>query len=366
MRRIVPAAALLALGLAALTACDAESAPAGTEGEAVDVSEYQEIADAAMADTAEWPGPVDGPAAATGIKAMFIACGFGAEGCKGPADAAVEAGEAIGWDVTVVDGQFDPQIYSRSISQAIDGDYDVVIINAITDAAVSEQIAAARAAGIIVGSLDGANVPSETGVTFEVDQPFEQQGINMASYMIAKTKGKANVALLRSPEFASTAQWIEAAAQTFEECATCTIAKDDQFTSSEADQRLPTLISSTLRQDPTVNVVVGSYDAALLSSIPTLAAEGHEGLLIGGFNGISPMIQFVRDGMATATSAVPLKWGTWAAFDNANRLLQGEEIVEQNLPTRLITVDNIDSVTSEGQWDGGQDYQAHFSEIWNG
>lgn len=362
MRKLALAPLITAVALVALTGCAGNASASGSA--TIDTSSYQAAAEKAMKAPTAWPGPVDGPKAATGVKAMFIACGFAAEGCKGPADAAAEAGAAIGWDVTVVDGQFDPQIFSRSISQAIDGGYKVIILNAISSDAVAAQVAAARKAGIIVGSLDGANTPSDTGVTFEVDEPVAAQGENMANYMIWKSGGNAHANLLVAPEFNVVATWMGAAQKVFESCSTCTVSKVDQFTSSEADTRLPTLISSTLRQDPKVNVVLGGYDAAMLSTIPTLAADGRTDLLVGGFNGISPMIQFIRDGKATATSAVPLKWGTWAAFDNANRLLQGQAIVAQNLPTRLITVDNIADITTTGQWDGGQDYKSHFTAIW--
>jgi ribose transport system substrate-binding protein len=357
------AAGLLALSMAA---CSSGPEATNSDGGAVDVSKYQTAAEQAMNPTSDWKGPATGPAAKADAKVMFIACGFAAEGCKGPADAATEAGAAIGWDVTVVDGKFDPQIYSRSISQAIDQKYDAIILNAISADAVAEPLKAARAAGIVVGSWDGANKPSDTGVSFEVDEPLEQQGINMANYMIWKTEGKANVSLLNAPEFNVVNTWVTAAKETFKECSTCTIAKDDQFVSSDAATRIPTLISSNLRQNPNINVVIGGYDAALISAIPTLTPTPEKPVLIGGFNGISAMLQFIRDGKASATSAVAIKWGTWAAFDNVNRLLQDQPIVEQKIPTRLITTENVEDITPGSQWDGDADYKTTFKTIWAG
>src|SRR5690349_8242793 len=138
MRKLIAgtAAGLIALSLAACSG-GTTAAPAG-DGQPVDVTKYQSAAEKAMTPTSDWKGPATGPAAKAGAKIMFIACGFAAEGCKGPADAASEAGSAIGWDVTVVDGKFDPQIYSRSISQAIDQKYDAIILNAISADAVAE------------------------------------------------------------------------------------------------------------------------------------------------------------------------------------------------------------------------------------
>ncbi|GAB6987652.1 hypothetical protein [Nocardioides pyridinolyticus] len=39
-----------------------------------------------------------------------------------------------------------------------------------------------------------------------------------------------------------------------------------------------------------------------------------------------------------------MEWGAWAAMDNMNRMLAGEEAVEQNVPIRLITAENIDDI----------------------
>lgn len=365
MRKFIAGTAtgLLALSLAA---CSSGPTASTGDGQAVDVSTYKAAAEKAMNPASEWKGPVSGPAAKAGAKVMFIACGFAAEGCKGPADAAEEAGAAIGWKVTVLDGKFDPQIYSRSINQAIDQKYDAIILDAISADAVAEPLKAARKAGIVVGSFDGANTPSDTGVNFEVDEPLKEQGENMANYMIWKTGGKAQVSLLNAPEFNVVNTWMTAAKDTFLKCGTCAVNKEDQFVSSDAATRIPTLISSNLRQNPNMNVVIGGYDAALISAIPTMTATPEKPVLIGGFNGISPMLQFIRDGKANATSAVAMKWGTWAAFDNVNRLLQGKPIVEQKIPTRLITAENVKDIAPGAQWDGDADYKTTFKNIWAG
>lgn len=364
--------ALAAASMLTLTACSAEAgtepdAGNGDAGGTVDVAEYQAVAEEALKPVEGFTGPTEGPAAYEGAKVMVIACGFAAEGCKGPADAAPEAGEALGWDVTVIDGQFDPQIYNRSISQAIDQDYDAIIIGSISDSAISESLKQAREAGIIVGSWDSANEPSETGVSFEVDQPIAQQGTNVGSYLVWKSEGDLNLHLLLNPEFNVVMGWSEAVRDVVEDCASCTLVREDNFTADDAANRLPTLVTQALRQNPEINAVSGGYDAAMLSTIPSLeSAELADQVMIAGFNGIPPFIEFIREGRAAVTSAVPIKWGMWAAFDNVNRLLNGEDIVEQNLPTRLIAEENIDDIPANSQWEGDVDYKSEFIRIWSG
>lgn len=369
MKKFARVGVTLGASLLLLTGCtstDAGSTDSETTGN-VDLSSYQAAAETALKPIEAYEGPTEGPIAKDGVKVMVLVCGFAADGCKGPADAAPEAAEALGWDVTVVDGQFDPQIYTRTIAQAIDQKYDAIILSSITDSAVSQSLKEAREAGIVIGSFDGANEASETGVTFEVDEPLAEQGENMANYLIWKSEGNLKAQVLQNPEFKVVMSWTDAAIDTIEACATCSVVRTDQFTANDAAGRLPTLVTQSLRQNPEINAVIGGYDAAMLSTVPSLESAGlSEQAKIAGFNGIPAFIDFIRDGRATVTSAVPMKWGMWAAFDNVNRVLSGEEPVEHNLPTRLIAAENIDEIPTGSQWEGDVDYKAEFTRIWNG
>jgi len=352
----------------ALTACSGGGSDTGTSsGEAVDVAEYQEVAEAAMAPVEEYAGPTEGPAAVPGAKVMFLTCGFEAEGCNLPGKAAAEAGDALGWDVTVVDGQFDPSVYSRSIQQAIDEDYDGVIIDAISASAVAGPIEAARGAGLVVGSYDSLNEVSETGVSYDVQASTDAQGEAMAAYMIWKTEGRANAFVLNSPEFQAPFAWTETAAQEIEDCSSCSIVDQQNFTAGDAATRLPQLTVSAATQNPDMNVMIASYDAAMLASIPSMQQAGIlENVMVGTFNGVSPAIELVRQGSLTATVGGAMEWGAWAAMDNMNRVLAGEDAVEQNVPIRLITADNVDDIEPGGPWDGDVDYQSEYQAIWDG
>lgn len=121
---------------------------------------------------------------------------------------------------------------------------------------------------------------------------------------------------------------------------------------------------SALRENPRINTVIGAYDASMLSALPSIRGAKFQNVRVGAFNGIAPWLQLIRDGQANATSAVPIKWGAWAAFDNVNRLMAGQDVVAQNVPTRLITSENIDEISGQGQWEGDIDYMAEYRRIW--
>lgn len=372
-RRRVTVAATLAAALS-LVACSSStgetgSAEAGSEAAAsgVDVSSYEEDARAAMEPVAAFTGPTEGPAAQAGKKVTFITCGFEAEGCNLPGKAAAQAGEALGWDVTVVDGKFDPRVYSRAIQEAIDSNADGIILDAISAGAVAEPVARARAAGLVVGSYDSANEVKPDGVSYEVIAQPEAQGKAMSDYMIWKTGGEAKAFMLNAPEFAGPSTWLKAAADGIRACETCTVVEEQSFVAGDAATRLPQLALSTARQNPEMNVLIASYDAAMLQAIPSMQQAGMlDRVKVGTFNGISPALQFVRDGVLTATVGGAMEWGAWAAMDNMNRVLAGREAVEQNVPIRLITAENIDSIEPGGPWTGDVDFRKAYTEIWNG
>jgi ABC-type sugar transport system substrate-binding protein len=362
---------LTALGVVAalaLAACGSGDSDTDTAtGAAVDVATYQAGAEKAMAAVTKFTGPTEGPKAQSGKKVMFLACGFEAEGCNLPAKAAKEAGDALGWDTTLVDGKFDPRIFSRAIQEAIDDKVDGIIIDAISVEAIAEPIKRARAAGIVVGSYDSANAPSKDGVSYEVIADPQAQGKAMSDYMIWKTDGKARPFMLDAPEFKGPSTWLNAARKGFEDCTSCKVVDAQNFVAGDVATRLPQLSLSTARQNPDMNALVASYDAAMLQTIPSLEQAGLlKNIKVGTFNGVSPALQFVRDGKLAATVGGAMAWGAWAAMDNMNRVLAGEEAVEQNVPIRLITSENIDTIAPGGPWDGDVDFRAAYKNIWSG
>jgi ribose transport system substrate-binding protein len=366
-RRTTSSLALLAVGgIMTLAACGGGS-DTGSSGAAVDVAPYQAGAEEAMKPVEAFTGPTEGPAAVAGKKVVFITCGFEAEGCNLPGKAAKEAGTALGWDVTVVDGKFDPRIYSRAIQNAIDDNADGIIIDAIDASAISGPLKAARAKGIVVGSYDSLNEVSETGVSYDVQASTEAQGKAMADYMIWKTDGKTNAFVLNAPEFKAPFAWTDTTEKLIEECSSCSITGSQKFTAGDAATRLPQLTVSSVRQNPDTNVMIASYDAAMLASIPSMDQAGIlEDVKVGTFNGVSPALELIRKGQLTASVGGAMEWGAWASMDNMNRMLAGEEAIEQNVPIRLITAENIDTIEPGGPWTGDIDFRAEYQKIWDG
>lgn len=347
-----------------LSACGSDVSEKSS-GDKVDVGGYESAAKAAMQKVTTFTGPTDGPAAQPAKSIVWISCGDTGEGCRVPGVAAKKAAAALGWTIKVVDGKFDPTVYSRAIQEAINDRVDGIVIDAISSEVVAEPVKKARASGIVVGSYDSANTPSDDGVNFEVLAQAEAQGKAMADYMIWKTAGEANAFTLNAPEFKGPSTWLKSAQDAIADCGSCKVVTSQKFGPADAASRLPQLTAATLRQNPTINVVLASYDSAMLQTIPALAQAGTlERVKVGTFNGTSPALALIRKKQLTATVGGAMGWGAWATLDNMNRVFAGDKPVEQNVPIRLIAAENVDTVPAGVPWDGDTDYAAEYTKIW--
>lgn len=362
-RSLIAAAGLTGLLLAA-SACSSSTSNESS-GDKADVAAYQAVAQKAMEKVTTFTGPTTGPRAVPSKSLVWISCGDTGEGCRVPGVAAKKAASALGWNIKVVDGKFDPTVYNRTIQEAINDHVDGIVIDAISSEVVAEPLKRARAAGIVVGSYDSANTPSSDGVNFEVLAQAPAQGKAMAAYMIWKNGGQAKAFMLNAPEFKGPSTWLAAARDSLAACSSCTVVDEQKFGPADAASRLPQLTAATLRQNPSINVVIASYDSAMLQTIPTLAQSGAlKKTMVGTFNGTSPALALIRKGQLTATVGGAMGWGAWATLDNMNRVFAGEQAVEQNVPIRLIAKENVGTVASGSPWDGDTDYAAAYEKIW--
>jgi ribose transport system substrate-binding protein len=100
-----------------------------------------------------------------------------------------------------------------------------------------------------------------------------------------------------------------------------------------------------------------------------MEAAGVAGDIKGaGFDCNAENIDLIRNGTVQVVCiADPRDWEAWAAVDNLNRLIQGQEAVDQRIPVRLFDTDNVDEFTAEdieNGWQGGFDYQEQYRSIW--
>jgi ribose transport system substrate-binding protein len=91
------------------------------------------VAQANKALTVDYAGtdralPQSGPKAVPGKTVWVLSCTQAGAGCALPAAGAMEAGKAIGWNMKLVDGKYDPATYNALIRQATAAKVDGIVL----------------------------------------------------------------------------------------------------------------------------------------------------------------------------------------------------------------------------------------------
>ncbi len=365
--RILPSAAILAV-LLTVTGCAAGTPDAGTGG--TGGASAEKLAEAKAAFEAgqtpvEWTGPTESvPAPASG-SLWVISCDQSLEGCKREAQGAVDAGDALGWETHNINIT-DPSKFGQAVSEAVAANASAIILPSVDQSFITTALAEAKAAGIPVVSLMQGNVPGPTGVDADVTPTGKEMGELLAAAAIVQFEGK-HIDLLPyiDNEYAYSAEMVEEMAKAVSGyCPDCTIEPAVNFVSTQVGAELPAMIVAALQQNTNINVVALPFDPAAQFAVPAIVNAGmSDRVKIYSQVGNKVNIGLIKDGtVQSATIGNPSEWAGWAAVDQALRLIAGQPTVEQNLPIRVITADNI---PEGGIFTGEEaDFEGHFKELW--
>jgi ribose transport system substrate-binding protein len=355
---------------------DGPSASSAAGGASDAVAAAAEAVEVNFAGT-DRPLPSQGPKPLADQNVWVISCSQAALGCATVAAGAEEAGEALGWDVKIVDGKFNPAAFTDGIRQAVAADADAVILGGVDCSLTKSAIEQAKAAGVKVygvWALDcddkyagGGEPLFDAELSYGNDfanyaEQIEAAAATQAQYAIAKTEGKANVLVFRQEDTAvlrHITDGFDAELAKCEECKThdVGIAAGDLATGAVQGKA-----AAGLAANPDVNVVMGTYDALILLGVgPAVAASGKDPILLGT-EGLAPNVGMIgAGGPQDFAVGVPARWTGWAAIDGVNRLLQGEPQADSGIGWKNIDADHL---PQGDEYDGTVDYQANYRKLW--
>ncbi len=296
--------------------------------------------------------PSSAPKPQPGKSVWVIACALAAEGCAAPARAAQQAGQAIGWHVTVADGKGDPTAENDAVRTAIAAHANAIVLVAIDCATVKDAIEAADHAGIATFGTFGLDCNDKYGgggqqlLSGQLDfGPFgsfanfveNSLAKAMADYAIAKTHGKAVAIAMRENDTAVIRHIGDGFDREFSKCTTC-----KEYTVPFTFQDLLTgklegIVQAALTQHPDADVVLGPYDASVIAGIaPAVIASGRKILLIGN-EGLTPNIAQIRSGKGQdAAFGAPATWAGYATIDELNRIFHKQPLVDEGIGIQAI------------------------------
>jgi ribose transport system substrate-binding protein len=366
---------------ASSASASASGSDAGTTASGVPAA-VTSLLDAGYKGTFQAP-PTSGPKAAAGKSVWVISCGQVAASCAEIADAAMSAGKALGWNMTLFDGKLDPTLYSQGILQAIAAHASGIFTVAVDCSIATSPLKQAKAAGIATAGVSNfdCNDPLNnigpplystyvkyTGITGYGTTYADWKKYN-AAWIIAQTDGKAKVINSYSPGYLVAEYQNKGFTQEMSLCSTCSIVSSLGITATEqagtgAQQALQTAIT----QDQSANAIqVGVSGWFGRFANAAIRSSGRTSLAIAGDECDTAAIAAIKaGGPQQMCVARDFGWESWAAMDELNRQFAspGSAPVDEGLGFEI--VDKTHNLPSGSTWTAPFNYQSAYEKIWQG
>lgn len=376
-RRLLAAAAVAAL--LALAACGGDDDSSSGDGGGGSSSGPENPALAELAKGTYAPPPSSAPKPEAGKKVWIISCGQSLQACALPTGWAKEAGEKLGWEMTVFDGAFDVNKFGAGIRQAVAADADGILLNGVDCPFVTGALKQAKAAGVEVVpflALDCNDPAVNQGpAMFSSEVQYLEQyehlseflqawGAARAQYAIAKTDGKAKALDISIPELISSEEIRKGAEAELAKCSGCELVETIKSSIGDYNTKLQQKIEQALVRHPDVDTLWVGYNTDIDGgAAAAIRQSGKTGqiIVIGG-EGQGTDWELVDQGLETSFIYWNQEWLSWASIDQLNRVFNGEPdpvpqgtgwaLVdkEHNWPSELPPVDSPPNIPADIDW----------------
>lgn len=223
-------------------------------------------------------------------------------------------------EVKIVDAQNDPAKQSNDVTDLIESKVDVLIINPVDSAAISNSVIAANKAKIPVITIDRSSDKGD--VVSHIASNNVKGGEMAADYIVKKLGEGAEVAELEGIPGASATRERGEGFHKIADQKLKVLAKQ----SADFDRTKGlTVAENILQANPDVKAFFAQNDEMALGAIGAAKSAGKQ-LLIVGFDGTADGLKAIKDGDLAATIAQqPDKMGEMAV-EAALKIAKGESV----------------------------------------
>jgi ribose transport system substrate-binding protein len=318
-----------------------------------------------------WEGPTSAPKPDKGKKVVFLSGDEQNDISHLYGVYIKEAGEKVGWDVTIIDGKGSPTSWLAGMNQAIALKPDGIAMFADA-ASLKDPIRAGVAQGIKFVGLHAAGLPGpqpDLNLFVNIQEDPVEIGKAEADWAIADSNGTARVVILTHNEYAIAEVKSMATKAEIEKCPGCKVLEYVNSPASEAAQRQPQLTTSWVQRFglPLYGTSVGDNDWDFAVPVLRQGGVGTDQVKLIGADGNRSAYDRIRKGdqYQTVTVSEPIELQAWQAIDELNRVFHGEKSSGFVQPPFLVTPDNIKSEGGDqNTFIPSNDYKKHYSEIW--
>lgn len=379
-RAAFPAAAAAAVALSLVAGCGSSATDHASDAAALADSSGL---DSAMASVARQTKPLDaypvpteklsGVSALKGRTVYYVPISRQAPQFAVTGAALKKALGTVGISLRICNGNSDPTQVSVCVDQAVDAGAGAVITDSIPYALAVNAFEHARAKDIpvlITDQIADATHPADRKLGY-LDGAGRTMLTAVADWVIADSKGKAEVVINQSTDSPSSIAYVEAAQQEFGKlCSACKVVINK--ISSADFSLIASSTSSTLLRNPGTGYVISEFDHYLQSTLGGVQQSGRSAAVKGGsaaaqISGLrmlrSKNFLHVDVGQASAYQG-------WADADAALRLMLGQRLPAYIIPIRLFTRENVADLKltgeaeASGEWFGPTDFPSHFAGLW--
>ena len=137
-------------------------------------------------------------------------------------------------------------------------------------------------------------------------------------------------------------------------------------------QLVPSKTSSDLLRNQDTNYVLAEFDATLqpIQAGAQTAGFAKKVKAVSSSALLGPLQQIKSGGFLHADVGIDYAYQGWAIADEVFRMMLGQPPVEEKVPNRLFTKDNVGSLKltpaaeATGEWFGSTDFQSMFTKLW--
>lgn len=327
------------------------------------------------AGTFEQP-PTSGPTPVKDANVWVVVCSKSSPGCNGVGEGAAAAGKALGWKVTIADGNYGMgDGYSVAIRQAVAAQATAIVVVGADCAQSKGGLQEAKTAGVPVVAATAADcadrplfaAEEQMNSTYsDYETWWKAWGAAKARWLIDATDGKAQVLDTNTTDSASPQLPRVGFDEQLATCSGCKIVAT--VTNTAADFQTGVYaqkISAALVANPSVNAIQAPLDTMLLAgNIPAaVAATGRKITVVGG-EAIAPGLGLLKAGKVDAEVGTSWGWLGYGAVDAVNRVLNKADQVPQGVGWQTIDAKHTDYKVVDGGYETSVDYVSGYLKLW--
>lgn len=325
-------------------------------------------------DTA-WDGPTSGPTAAKGKSIFVIGSDFTNTAIVEYADDVKKAGAALGWKVTLLDGQGTESGWVAAFGAAIARKASGIVTD-VNIASVLPQADAAAKAGIKIVGIHAAGLPQaypQYHLFYNIESSPTQIGQAEAEYAIATSDGHARVAIIYDDEYQIARVKADAMKDEILKCGGCKLLAFVNTPSADESTDMPPLATRFWSKYGKGMYLLSITDSYFDYAVPTLRSigvpsSGPDSMILVGADGTASGYQRIRSNEYEVAD-VPEPFGLFGyeAIDELNRAFHGDAPYPYTPSVHIVTKSDINEEGGKkDEYTPDTNFAAHYLKIWKG